>query len=157
MKILDRLPYCEEATLLSFHGGAVDIRPYQIVVWVRLQRLLFPAVLDTGFSGNLYLTATHLDSLGGIAFLKQIGHVEVNRLVQPVFESNVWLHHNRPGTREPTDQANPLTIDEGIIVAAENGPRIPLLGMKAITRSRLKLSVDGERREVTLKTRGLFY
>jgi hypothetical protein len=32
MKILDRLPYREEATLLSFHGGAIDIRPYQIVV-----------------------------------------------------------------------------------------------------------------------------
>ena len=37
MKILDKLPYREQATLLSYHAGAIDIRPYQIVVWVRLR------------------------------------------------------------------------------------------------------------------------
>ena len=153
MKILDKLPYREEATLLSYHSGAIDIRPYQIVVWVRLQRLVFPAVLDTGFSGSFALTNQQLESLGGITSLEQIGAIEVNRIVQPVFESEVWIHHNRPGTREPTEQATQLTIDDGIIVSSEGGTRIPILGMKAITWSQLKLAIDGERRQVTLKTK----
>jgi hypothetical protein len=92
--------------------------------------------------------------MGGISSLEPIGHVEVNRVVQPVFESTVWLHYNRPGTREPTDRSHRLTIDQGIIVVPENGPRLPLLGMKTITRGRLRLSVDGERKQVTLKTKG---
>ena len=156
MKILDKLPYCEEATLLGYHGGAIDIRPYQIVVWLRLRRLVFPAVLDTGFSGNFLLTVQQLKSLGGIASLEQSGEIEVNCVVQPVFKSEVWLHHNRPGTREPTDQATQLTIDDGIIVVPEGGTRIPILGMKAITRSLLRLAIDGKLRQVTLKTAAWF-
>jgi hypothetical protein len=52
MKILDRLPYYDRPTLLSFRDVTVEIRGYQIVVWVRLRVSVFPAILDTGHSHN---------------------------------------------------------------------------------------------------------
>jgi hypothetical protein len=39
---------------------------------------------------------------------------------------------------------------------APGAPRLPLLGLRAISRSDLKLVIDGKRREVTLLTSGWF-
>jgi hypothetical protein len=62
MKILDRLPYFSEHRALSVRGEAVQVRPYQIVVWVsvNIARLrewdsrtpAFPAILNPGNNFN---------------------------------------------------------------------------------------------------------
>jgi hypothetical protein len=50
-------------------------------------------------------------------------------------------------------------MHEGLILfpeSAHNPARLPILGLRALVRNRLKLIIDGKRREVTLKTSGWF-
>jgi hypothetical protein len=155
MKILDRLPYKEKPTLLNFKEGTIDVRSYQIIVWVRLKKLLFPAVLDTGHSHNFAIPERHLKAWAGVDSLKQIGEYEINKVQVPQYESELWIHRNRRGTREAIQDSYPLKIEDGITVVPEGlafAPRLPLLGLKALTRNDLKLIIDGKRREVSLKT-----
>jgi hypothetical protein len=42
MKILDRLPYHDRPTSLSFGRRTTDVRGHQIVVWLSLRQLVFP-------------------------------------------------------------------------------------------------------------------
>jgi hypothetical protein len=54
---------------------------------------------------------------------------------------------------------NRLAIPDGIAIFPEDLPnpaRLPILGLRALVNSGLKLIVDGKRREVTLKTPGWF-
>lgn len=157
MRILDRLPYDDEPTLLSFHGGTVQVRRHQIIVWVRIEGWVFPAALDTGHSHNFSIPERHLKGWAGIDALTRIGSVEVNRVLLPQYEADIWIHHNHRGTREPKGEASLLRMDEGITVVPEGtpgAPRLPLLGLRAITQNGLTLIIDGGRREVTLKTAG---
>jgi hypothetical protein len=155
VRILDRLPYRETPSLQNFKEGTIEVRSYQIIVWVCLKKLLFPAVLDTGHSHNFSILERHLKNWAGAEGLKQIGEIEVNQVRVPQYEADVWIHRNRRGTREPTNEAFRLTMDQGIAVVPEGlsyAPRLPLLGLKALTRNNLKLLIDGKRREVNLKT-----
>lgn len=68
----------------------------------------------------------------------------------PQFEAEVHLHRNIPGKTELTGETFPLETPQGITVL-KDGPRIPLLGLRAIVANKLKLIVDGERQSVTLK------
>jgi hypothetical protein len=50
-------------------------------------------------------------------------------------------------------------MPEGIVVYPEDVPnpaRLPILGLRALVRSDLKLIIDGKRRAVALKTPGWF-
>jgi hypothetical protein len=50
-----------------------------------------------------------------------------------------------------------LEMPQGISVfeeGSEDAPRLPLLGLRTILANRLRLAIDGRRREVTLKTAG---
>jgi hypothetical protein len=155
MKILDRLPYFDKPSLLSFPAGTVEVRAFQVIVWLRIGRSVFPAVLDTGHSHNLSIPRRLLSSWGGIESLPEIGRVEVNRQSMPQVEASVWIHRNPPGTREPTSAAFQLTIENGITIVPDetaHGPRLPVLGLRAISASNLRLLIDGRRRSVTLKT-----
>jgi len=52
-----------------------------------------------------------------------------------------------------------LKIDGGIAVIPDElaiAPRLPLLGIQTILGNRLRLLIDGDRRQITLKTRGWF-
>ncbi len=157
MKILDRLPYHEKPTLLSFRDGAVDIRAYQIIVWVRLRNLLFPTILDTGHSHNFSIPERLLKDWAGVESLEPIGEIEVNRQRSTQYRADFWIHRNRPGRRAPVDVAFHLEMGQGITVVPEgapNAPRLPLLGLRAISRNRLRLTIDGARRAVSLSTGG---
>ena len=159
MKILDRMPYYETPTLLSFGETTVEIRRFQILVWVRLRSRRFPAILDTGHSHNFLLSERHLHDWAEVDSLEQIGQVEVNRTVLPQFAADLWLHANQRGTRNALSQSHRLVMHDGITVVPEgapNAPRLPLLGLKAITTNKLRLMLDGKRREVTLSLSGWF-
>jgi hypothetical protein len=74
--------------------------------------------------------------------------------------ANVWLYRNEPGTNTPSDLP-PIRLGtpDGIVIFPENVPnpaRLPILGLRALVRSDLKLVIDGKRREVTFKTSGWF-
>jgi hypothetical protein len=152
VRLIDRLPYSDETTYLPIVDGMVEIRRYQIVVWVSLRTRLFPAILDTGHSHNFTISEGQLGRLAGVDHLPIIGHAAVNRQLLPPAKGDVWLYGNRRGTREPTGRKILLRMDEGItIYPDEAAPRLPLLGLRAISRNDLRLIIDGKRREVTLK------
>lgn len=159
MKILDRLPYHDRPTALNFGSRTVDVRSDQIVLCVSLRQLVFPAILDTGHSHNLTISSRHLAEWAGVDDLEPIGEIEVNGRPMTEYRADLRLHRNKPGTRQPRPETFPLNVDEGITVMPDetpSAPLLPLLGIRPISRSGLKLVIDGKRREVTLHTPGWF-
>jgi hypothetical protein len=48
-----------------------------------------------------------------------------------------------------------LTLEEGIAIYPSDGskyPRLPLLGLRAIIKNKLKLVIDGKRQQVSLRS-----
>lgn len=74
-----------------------------------------------------------------------------------MLEADLWIHPNVPGQLLAADrEPYRLRLDEGIAVYPNNGsnfPRLPLLGLRALTDNHLHLTVSGWRRRVTLRTR----
>ncbi len=160
MTIVNKLPIGEEPTAL-FHGTElVTIKRYQIAVWISINDALrpFPAVLDTGHSHNLSITESQLKrfaflSPGDLVFIGTT-RLKGDRLRQ--FRADVRIHRNRPGTAEVGEGTFPLTTDEGISLAPEGSSRLPLLGLRALVRSGLRVNINGTRRFVSIKTSGWF-
>jgi hypothetical protein len=48
------------ASYLSFGPRTVDVRGHQIIVWLSLRQLVFPAILDIGHSHNFTISSRHL-------------------------------------------------------------------------------------------------
>jgi hypothetical protein len=171
--ILRRLPYFDEEFEADSPDGPAAVRAFQIIVWVSLsvkgvtaldpRTPRFPAILDTGNTHNLSLRQDHLERWAGLplATLPGLGHVFLGARKIPLAAANAWIHPNRPGERDVMAGKSPvcLELDEGIAVDPHGQPslaRLPLLGLRALTRNDLKLIIDGKRREVSLKTAGWF-
>lgn len=151
MKIINRLPIGEDPQTVMVGREPGLIRRHQIAVWVRLRELSFPAVLDTGHTHNFALSERHLRDWAGIRpdSLRLIGRSKVNEQKLPLFQSDVFLHRNVPGSIQRAEGGMLLRMDQGITVMPEL--RLPLLGLRALVRNELRLIVDGKRRQVTLK------
>ncbi len=158
MKILNRLPYSTEPTSVNVDGAAVHVRPYQIVVWASLNLWqlkewdvrvpCFPAILDT----------VSVTCCAGQAFDRKrfphAGRCAKKGNGSPVHAATLWLHGNIRGTAA-VDERDPdsLAVKDGIAIYPDDtGPRLPLLGLRALTRNRLRCVVDGDRSHVTLRT-----
>jgi hypothetical protein len=169
MKILDRLPFSQAASVIATPEGIVEVKPYQIVVVVSLAArdlaslpegsAHFPAILDTGTNHNFSIRREHFERWARLP-LRQRGRVRIRGNDIPLLGGNVWIHRNRPGTTELAQRrAIRLEMREGLIVYPEDVPtpaRLPILGLRALVRNHLTLIVDGKRRQVTLKTPGWF-
>jgi hypothetical protein len=159
MKIFNRLPYFDRPTAMSFGPRTIDVRSYQIIVCLSLRQLVFPAILDTGHSHNLTISSRQLVEWAGVDGLEPIGEIEVNGRRMTHYRADLRLHLNKPGSRQPRPESLPLDVDQGITVIPDltpGAPRLPLLGIRPISRGGLKLVIDGMRREVTLRTPGWF-
>jgi hypothetical protein len=159
MKILDRLPYHDRPTALSFGPRTIDVRAHQIIVWLSLRQRVFPAILDTGHSHNLTISSRQLAEWAGVDDREPIGEIEVNGRRMTQYRADLRLHRNQRGTRQPRPETFLLNVEEGITVMSDEthgAPRLPLLGLRPISRGGLKLVIDGKRREVTLRTPGWF-
>lgn len=169
MKILSRLPFSEGPSEVWTSDGVAEVKPYQIVVTVSVAARgvmelpagspRFPAILDTGTNHNFSIRREHLERWARLR-LPERGSVRSGGARVPLLGGSVWLHPNRPGTRDLLEQP-PVRLDmhEGLIVYPEDIPnpaRLPILGLRAIVRNDLQLVVNGRRREVTLKTPGWF-
>jgi len=156
MKIIDRLPFADRPHVLTVRGEAVDVYRNQIIVWISIadvQRPL-PAILDTGHGHNLSIGEGQLKRWSG-ASLKRIGELEVGhqRVVQ--YAADVRVHQNLPGRAALQGNSYPLDMPQGISVFEEgDAPRLPLIGLRTIVANKLRLLIDGDRRQVTLKTKG---
>ncbi len=167
MKVISRQPLHEKNSEVWTPDGIVLVKPFQIVVMVSLSIgdtlepgvRRFPAILDTGLNHNFAIRREHLDRWTGLRppYRKP---VTIQKIEIPLAAAQVWVYRNQPGTN--TTSALPpicLWTPEGIAIFPKDVPnpaRLPILGLRALVRSGLKLIIDGKRREVTLKTPGWF-
>ena len=71
------------------------------------------------------------------------------------YAADVRLHRNVPGRAALRGDSYPLEMPQGISVFEEgDAPRLPLIGLRTIVANKLRLVIDGDRRQVTLKTKG---
>jgi hypothetical protein len=72
--------------------------------------------------------------------------------------TNVATRSNRvSGFRDPTwcrvTEPHPLKLQQGIAVYPEDiGPRLPVLGLRALTQNQLHVAIDPERMRVSIRT-----
>ncbi len=165
MHVLRQLPFRASPHTVEVAEEEVRVRAYQIVVWVSLsiQDVLakdarrFPAVLDTGHSHNFSIREDQLLPWAGVAAasLAGLGSIVVNRDEVPLRAAHLWVHRNRPGTVELLPKAFRLEVPQGVAVylpGSASAPRLPLLGLRALVRSKLRLTVDGDKMSVSLRT-----
>jgi hypothetical protein len=167
VKIIDRQPVSEGTSEVWTPDGIDVVKPFQIVVMVSLSlgdtlepgRRRFPAILDTGLNHNFAIRREHLDRWTALQ-LPTRKPVTVRQHAIPLAAANVWVYRNEPRTNVPSDLPPiRLRTPDGIAIFPENEPnpaRLPILGLRALVRSNLKLVIDGKRREVTLSTPGWF-
>jgi hypothetical protein len=170
VRILNRLPYFADPTQVSVPSETVRVKPYQIIAWASVTppdlpgwnaRIpLLPVILDTGNTHNFSIRAGQLRSWAGVhpESLELLGTVRDKALRLPLRAADIWLHFNRPGERDPRRDREPwrLNLEEGIALYPEeaNWPRLPLLGLRALTDNELRLTIDGKRRYVTVSIGG---
>jgi hypothetical protein len=166
--LIDRVPIPEVTSEIVFREERVRVRGDQIIAWVTLTRALtgvrdprlvpFPAILDTGHNDTFSIQERHLVEWAGLdpTSLPRAAAARDRGLRLTLRTAEIWVHRNQPGTRDRLAAAEPygLSAPRGIAVypSATNFPRLPLLGLRAITRNRLVLVVNGHRREATLRT-----
>ena len=138
-------------------GEVYQVWKNQAIIWVSLAETQkpFPAILDTGHSHNLSIARRQLEAWGALD-LKQIGQAKIAGHVVPRYSSDLFVHRNLPGTRQLSG-THRLRMDGGFAVVPDElpiAPRLPLLGIQTIIANKLCLLIDGEQRQVTLKTKG---
>jgi hypothetical protein len=75
VKILSRFPFSDKFASISFQNAAVELKPFQIVVWVsistgQVDSRIFPAFLDTGHNETFSISAQQLRDWAGIDYTK---------------------------------------------------------------------------------------
>jgi hypothetical protein len=67
------------------------------------------------------------------------------------------VHRIVPGRAALRGDSDPLEMPQGISsFDGGDGPSLPLIGLRTIIANTLRLAIDGDRRQVTLKTKGWF-
>ena len=176
-RIINRLPVDSRAVRIAVaSGGIVELRPYQVLVWVSLsekgnqffasQTFRFPAIVDTGYNDNFAIRAEDFSRLSGFdprLFTKLTESKRSSRGNVHRRAANIWLHSNLSGTREFDSNARRmayLELSNGIQVferqpeGADQRPSLPLLGMKALFWNKLRFIVDGRQESATITTTG---
>jgi hypothetical protein len=169
MTILDQLPFFDEDTLAALPDGtSVIVRKFQIVAWVSLAPKglaalppgtpRFPAILDTGHNHNFSIRHEHLARClvpNGEALRELPPDAIINGQRVAHFTANVWLHPNRRGQRDVVSQRKPVCLElaggAAIFAPGTGGPRLPLVGLRALVTNRLVFTVHGTRMHVSLK------
>lgn len=164
MKILDKLPILESGGIVPTPDGVEEVKPFQIVVLVSIANEgvialpedvpRFPAILDTGHNHNFAIRQGQRDRWVP-AGLPRRGKIEVGGFSVPLFTADVWIHPNQPGQLETSGQPPfRLELSGGIAVYPSNVPnpaRLPILGLRGLIRNNLRLTIDGEGRNLTLE------
>lgn len=155
------LPFFGEKTSVAVHQEAVEVKAFQVIVWVSVANVAmdawdpkiprFPAILDIGHSHNLALTESHLRRWAGIhlASLRRIGSIRKEQRRFPLHEASVWLHSD--------DEPFRLSIDQGISITDGAWPRLPILGLRALTNSKLQTFIYGDTMQAIIRTPPKWY
>jgi hypothetical protein len=177
--ILRALPYFEMETSVVFDSTRLTIYAHQIILWVGIAKVgevtppadlkFFPAILDTGHNHNFAISPHQLRHWSGIAWqtlpLERGEEKKYQNVPVPHRRANIWVRPNQPGSRDSPDPALPpvlMELDKGIAIYGDKeqvgvkattnlvGPRLPLVGLRAITVNRTKLEVDSVKLSVWL-------
>ena len=72
----------------------------------------------------------------------------------PLHAARLWLHPNVPGNRKLSGaQPIQMKIENGIgIYPDDTGPRLPVLGLRALTLNKLQVVLDTDRLMVDVRT-----
>jgi hypothetical protein len=171
---LSGLPYFNRRTTVLVRGREESVKPTQIIVWASIAEIgreeldpatpRFPAILDTGLTHNFAIQGEHLARWAGLdpRWLSKLHDVTIKGEAVPLREAEVWLHPNRPGERDWFVDRPPfrLRLEQGVAVYPRGmlaAPRLPLLGLRALEWSNLRLSIDCEHRRVWLRTRSRYW
>jgi hypothetical protein len=150
------LSYFSERTNVTLKNEVVDVKAFQIIVWVsvavrvpsewdpRIPKI--PAILDIGNTHNFALTQEHLVRWAGIHpdSLPELKRVRESGRKGLLRSAGLWIH---------TD-GDPFTlqVDEGIAVLDGDWPRLPILGLRALTNSCLQTFIYGDTKQVVIRT-----
>ena len=169
--ILHRLPfYADNTTLRIPNGPAIEIVHDQIVIWVSIVRTAqavpsqlehrFPAVLDLGFNGSFLLREDHLDHWAHVRPDEE--NFPLTRFIRvhgenvPVFDADIWLHPSVPRFRDQLADVPPVRLEMtgGFVVVPPDMHqiRLPLLGLSALRKNRLRLVVNGAKKHISLRS-----
>jgi hypothetical protein len=166
--LLDRSPIPKLPSEVVVRGERVRTRAHQIILWVSLTHIRekalpptavpFPAILDTGHTHTFSIQERHLTTWAGLRpdTLGLEGTVRDRGQRLSLRTAKIWVHPTVRGSRDELANAPPypLPASRGIAVypSDANFPRLPILGLRAITDNELALTVDGRRRAATLRT-----
>jgi hypothetical protein len=176
--LLRNVPFRETGQIIQVRETNVEIKPFQILIWVTLcqknelafdnHSSVFPAVFDSGFNGTFCIREEQLRFWAGFdrRVFPALRAMRTNRGSAVVHKADLWLHGNTPGTFRPSgrDQFR-LELNRGILVMPpldpsvpnDLRPSLPLLGMHAFHRNDLRLVIDFKRQFVCLKKPRWFF
>lgn len=136
-----RIP--QQRTTAPSPTGPVIVHAFQLIVSVRLcvsgqNSGKVPAILDTGHSHNFSISEALLRTWTGLS-LPSVRTTRVNGVPVPLALADIEVEGHR------------LKLPDGIAVFPQGHPgitRLPLVGLRAIVRNRLKVVLEGD--EVTI-------
>jgi hypothetical protein len=167
-RILYKLPVPSEDAVMFVRQEMARVRAFEAVAWVSLAPRnvfepaglpRFPVVLDTGHTHNFSIQEEQLVRWAGLRTDDlSLGRGDVRHRGRRLTlrAATLWIHPNERGSWERVTGRLPYRLDfaEGILVypLGEDFPRLPLLGLRAIIRNRLRLTVEGDKGLVSLRS-----
>lgn len=151
-----RLQYSPEKTAVAVRNEIVEVKAYQIIVWVSVSSATvvsfppstprFPAILDTGTTHNFAITRAQFLRWAGFdpENLQKVGTIRIERRRAPLYHARLWLHAD--------DEAFDLSMSDGIAILDGDWPRLPILGLRALTNSKLQTFIYGDTKEVVIRS-----
>jgi hypothetical protein len=164
--VIRRLPFVDKDRELLLRGSSFSLRRDQTIVWLSVLQTgvqfdrnstvpRFPAILDTGHNHNFIIQKRHLELWANTSteMLTPAGALYVNNKPVELYDANVWLHCNIAGQINPDEGSEPieLPINGGIAISTE-GPRLPLLGIRALRSAGLYIAIACERGFVSIRS-----
>lgn len=149
------LTYYKDKTHITVQDQIVEVKAYQIICWVSvsLRSMLecdekipkIPAILDTGNTHNFAISQEQLQKWAGIHpdSLRLLTRLRDKKQLVPVRAASLWLRADEPFR---------MDIDEGIGVYERDGPRLPILGLRALTNSRLQIVIYADQKRGIIQT-----
>ena len=151
-----QLSYFPEKTKITVENEVVEVKAFQIIVWVSLaagrtsdwdpQIPKLPAILDIGNTHNFAITQEHLVRWAGLhpESLPKLNRVRESGNRGMLRSAGLWLLSDGSPYK--------LEIDEGIAVMDGDWPRLPILGLRALTNSKLQTFIYGDTKQVLIRT-----
>jgi hypothetical protein len=155
------LPYYAEKTNVSIRGEVVEVKAFQIIVWVSVSIPLIqdwdanipriPAILDIGNNHNFALSEEQMVRWAGLqpASLKLLKVMREKGERVPLHSASLWIHTDADPFR--------LNVKGGIAVYESGAPRLPIFGPPSLTNNKPQTFIYGDTKQVLIRTPPKWY